>query len=282
MSSQVGKGSSGIQLCRHLSEGFLERKVDTLSRSPAYTFREGGTTAITEKPALGPDQWIEIGAMEIYDDTLESIDIAALDIAPLSADQKEAIIQDARLDKEYIQLCNAVSKRENVDVNYTIPEDVLTWKGKIYVPKGMRGKVMRWEHDLNVAGQFGRDRTMELIGPNFIWPKIDDDVRQHCNECDNCQRTKVLRHAKQGLLNPLELPSKPWTHIATDFNIHLPESEGCSKTLVVVDRFMMMAHFIPISKKDSPMMARAYMEDVWKYHRVPEDMVSDRDRMFSG
>ena len=46
----------------------------------------------------GPDQWLEIGAMEIYDDTLEYIDIGALEITLLSADQKEAIIQDTKLD----------------------------------------------------------------------------------------------------------------------------------------------------------------------------------------
>jgi len=72
--------------------------VDILSRCLAYTFRKGGTTAITEKPMQGPDQWLEIGAMEIYDDTLEYIDIGALEITLLSADQKEAIIQDTKLD----------------------------------------------------------------------------------------------------------------------------------------------------------------------------------------
>jgi hypothetical protein len=79
----------------------LNQKADILSRCPACTFREGGTTAISEKPMLGPDQWLEVGAMEIYDETLEYIDIGALEVTLLSSDQKEAIIQDAMLDKEY-------------------------------------------------------------------------------------------------------------------------------------------------------------------------------------
>jgi len=52
--------------------------------------------------------------------------------------------------------------------------------------------------------------------------------------------------------------------------------------LVVVDRFTKMAHCIPIKKKDSSTMARAYLENVWKYHRFPEDVVSDRDGTFTG
>lgn len=52
--------------------------------------------------------------------------------------------------------------------------------------------------------------------------------------------------------------------------------------LVVVDRFTKMAHFMLIGKKDSPIVARAYLENVWKYHGFPEDVVSDRDRTFTG
>jgi len=77
---------------------------------------------------LGPDQWLEIGAIEVYDDTLEYIDIPALDITLLSSDRKEAIKEDSKLDKEYVKLCKAVMKGENVDNNYAIQEDVLTWK----------------------------------------------------------------------------------------------------------------------------------------------------------
>jgi transposase InsO family protein len=43
-----------------------------------------------------------------------------------------------------------------------------------------------------------------------------------------------------------------------------------------------MAHFIPIRKKDSPTVARAYLEDDWKYHGFPDDMVSDWDGTFTG
>jgi hypothetical protein len=43
-----------------------------------------------------------------------------------------------------------------------------------------------------------------------------------------------------------------------------------------------MAHFIQIKKKDSPTVARAYLENIWKYHGFPEDIVSNRDSTFTG
>ena len=74
---------------------------------------------------------------------------------------------------------------------------------------------------------------------------------------------------------------KPWTHISTDFITDLPESEGATIILVVVEGFTKIAHFVPIEKKDSPMVGRAELENVWKYHGFPEDVVSDRDGIFT-
>jgi len=111
---------------------------------------------------------------------------------------------------------------------------------------------------------------------------MECDIRKYCSDCDNCQRTKALRHARHGLLHPLELACNPWTHISTNFITDLPESEGATIILVVVERFTEMAHFVLIKRKDSPTVARAYLENVWKYHGFPEDVVSDRDATFTG
>jgi hypothetical protein len=46
--------------------------------------------------------------MEMYDNTLEYVDITVFEIALLSLDTKEAIIQDAMMDDEYVQLYKAV------------------------------------------------------------------------------------------------------------------------------------------------------------------------------
>jgi hypothetical protein len=103
-----------------------------------------------------------------------------------------------------------------------------------------------------------------------------------CNKCDIYPRTKALRHARYGLLHLLELVCKPWTHISTNFIPDLHVSEGATMILVVVDRFPKMPDCIPMNNKDSPGMARAYLENLLKYHGCPEDVVSDRDSTFTG
>jgi len=111
---------------------------------------------------------------------------------------------------------------------------------------------------------------------------MECDIRKYYNECDTCQRTKAPRHAKHALLHHLELACKPWMHISTDFITDLPGFKGATIILVVVDRFTKMAHFIPIKKKDSPTVAKAYLENIWKYHGFPEDVVLDRDSTLTG
>jgi len=263
-------------------KGSSNSKADILSRCPAFTSREGGTTSATNRPMIKKEQWLEVGAMELDSEEYEAIQLSAMEIESLLPEAKERIKEKARLDDKYKELCKQVVKEENIDRNFTITDDLLCWKNRIYVPEGLRQRIIQSEHDSKVAGHFGRDRTMELISRNFYWTNMERDVRKYCSECDICQRTKAPRHAKHGLLHPLELACKPWTHISTDFITDLPESEGATIILVVVDRFTKMAHFVPIKKKDSPTVARAYLENVWKYHGFPEDVVSDRDTTFTG
>jgi len=263
-------------------KGSANQKADIHSRCPPYTSGVGSTTAVREKPLLGPEQWLEIEATEIEDNDYDTIDIRAVEVDQLIPEQKERIFQDANLDNQYREIWKAVGKSDNEDNNYSIKYGLLYCKGRLYAPKKTREGIRRSDHDSQVAVRFGRDRTMELIRRNVYWPNMEEDIRKFCNACDKCQRTKAPRHAKHGLLHPVQLPSEPWTHISTDFITDLPTSGGMSTILMVVDRFTKMAHFIPIDKRDSPTVAKAYLEQVWMYHGFPGDVVSDRDGTFTG
>jgi len=273
------KGYNFVILYR---KGSQNQKADILSRCQAYTSRKGGTTATTTEPLLGPEQWLEVGAMEIEDEDFQEICIGAMEVASLLPEQKQKIIIDALLDEDYQKRCKAITKGHNADPHYEIIDKLLCWKRRIFAAARTRERIITSEHDSKIAGHFGRDRTLELVRRNFYWPRMEDDIRKFCNECDNCQRMKATRDAKHGLLHPLELASKPWTHISSDFITELLESGGYKNILIVVDRFTKMAHFIPIVKREAVEVAQAYLNGVWKYHRIPEDVVSDRDATFTG
>ena len=88
---------------------------------------------------------------------------------------------------------------------------------------------MEAEHDSKIAGHFGTYKTIGRVRANFYWPKMDEHITEYVRSCDVCQRNKVIRHKKYGLLEPLEVPMRPWTAISMDFIVGLPKSEGYRK-----------------------------------------------------
>lgn len=58
----------------------------------------------------------------------------------------------------------------------------------------------------------------------------------------------ITKATTSGLLSPLPILSRHWSHISLDFIAGLPVSEGNTTILTVVDRFSKMVHFIPLPK----------------------------------
>ncbi|TWW74436.1 Retrovirus-related Pol polyprotein from transposon opus [Takifugu flavidus] len=102
------------------------------------------------------------------------------------------------------------------------------------------------------------------------------------NACPICNQQKQPRRAPAGLLQPLPVPRRPWTHIALDFITGLPQSVGNTVILTITDRFSKMAHFVPLPKLPSAKeMAQLVIQHVFRLHRLPESVVSDRGPQFA-
>ena len=53
--------------------------------------------------------------------------------------------------------------------------------------------------------------------------------------------------------------------------------------MVVVDQFTKMAHFIGLENKATARdMADLFLEEVWKHHGLPTEIISDMDAKFAG
>jgi len=129
----------------------------------------------------------------------------------------------------------------------------------------------------------GQDKTIELIRRNFWWPKMNEQIIDFVRSYPNFQQNKAFRHQPYGLSSPLELPYAPWQSIAMDFITELPILNGCDQLWVIIDRFTKMAHFLPLRKegKTAPDLAVIIARELWMYHGLPTDIVSDRDSRFT-
>jgi len=68
-----------------------------------------------------------------------------------------------------------------------------------------------------------------------------------------------------------------------DFITQLPESQEQTQIMVVVDRFKKMVHFIGLATNATAKdVADTFLQEVWKLHGLPSEIVPDMDAKFSG
>jgi hypothetical protein len=107
-------------------------------------------------------------------------------------------------------------------------------------------------------------------------------VNEFVNTCETCARNKVPRHRPQGLLQPLPIPTSAWHSVSMDLIVELPKSNGFDAIFVCVDRLTKMAYFIPTTSGISAEQTAAlYIQQVFRLHGLPVDIVSDRGVQFT-
>ncbi|XP_042950090.1 uncharacterized protein LOC122282205 [Carya illinoinensis] len=129
---------------------------------------------------------------------------------------------------------------------YSVREGLLLYKNRLYIPDQMefKNKLLELTHSSPWGGHSGYDKSAHRMRRDFYWPGMKRDLKQFTRACDLCQRVKADNFLPNGLLQPLPIPSQPWTQISMDFIEGLPNSHGYNSLWVVVDRLTKYGHFI--------------------------------------
>eukprot|EP00923_Selenidium_pygospionis_P006980 GHVN01012050.1.p2 GENE.GHVN01012050.1~~GHVN01012050.1.p2 ORF type:complete len:154 (+),score=15.90 GHVN01012050.1:1977-2438(+) len=107
-------------------------------------------------------------------------------------------------------------------------------------------------------------------------------VRPFVRSCNICKQAKPQQQKPAGLLQPLPVPTRRWSCIATDFDLPLTAS-GCDSIMTVIDRLSKMAHFVPTKKTvKAPEVARLFFDNIVRIHKMPESIISGRHPEFTG
>lgn len=153
---------------------------------------------------------------------------------------------------------------------------------RLFVPQSLRSEVLQWAHGSRLTCHPGASRTKEVLQQRFWWSTLSEDTADFVKACVICNQCKTPRQAPAGLLHPLPVPHRPWSHVSLDFVTGLPLSNGCTVILTVVDRFSKMAHFVALPKLPSAKeTAELMLQHVFRLHGLPTDVVSDRGPQFT-
>ena len=247
-------------------EGWLNEKADALSRRRDYC-PEGGTNSepftffrhgqyIGEEPVILRPHVLQTCQGFLLQTTFHG-----------------ALIKAADNGQTYLARLKALLKGDSKgDTTFSNEKDLLLYNNWSYIPndESLRQAIRKTEHFSKIAGQFGTYKIIGRVRANFYWPKMDENMTEYVRSCDVCQPNKVIRHKKIGLLEPIEVPMRPWTAISMDLIVGLPKSEGYTKIWVIVDRFSKMAYFIPLRTEEQiQKLALTFVKEMWRLHGLP-------------
>uniref|UniRef100_A0A096M517 Gypsy retrotransposon integrase-like protein 1 n=1 Tax=Poecilia formosa TaxID=48698 RepID=A0A096M517_POEFO len=153
---------------------------------------------------------------------------------------------------------------------------------RMYVPPSVRARVIHWLHTSKFSAHPGISRTIALASRRFWWPSLHKDIKEYVLACPICARNKPSHQRPAGLLQPLAIPRRPWSHISIDFVTGLPPSKGMTTILTIIDRFSKCCHLIPLRKLPSALQtAQLLIKHVFRLHGIPVEILSDRGPQFT-
>ncbi|KAI2659483.1 Transposon Tf2-9 polyprotein [Labeo rohita] len=150
-------------------------------------------------------------------------------------------------------------------------------QGKLFVPEPLRNRLLTQVHETPSSGHPGIDATIHLLRNRFWWPTLVKETIRFINNCPTCQTSKPSKHLPAGLLQPLPLPQRPWSHITIDFITDLPNSQGNTVILTISDRFSKACRLIPSALETAEVLCN----QVFRLYGLPNDIVSDRGPQFT-
>lgn len=106
-----------------------------------------------------------------------------------------------------------------------------------FIPPNLRKRLIQFVHTSLSSGHPGIAGTTQLLHNKFWWKSLQADTISVVNKCKTCAMNKSARQLPAGLLEPLPIPRRPWSHFAVDFVTDLPFSQGNTSILTVIDRF---------------------------------------------
>jgi hypothetical protein len=78
----------------------------------------------------------------------------------------------------------------------------------------------------SIVAHLGTSKTLNYLRDYVWWKDIASDTQAYCDTCHTCKQSKPSNQKPYGLLNPLAIPSEPWSSIGMDFIGPLPLSSN--------------------------------------------------------
>lgn len=152
---------------------------------------------------------------------------------------------------------------------------------RLVIPRDLREELLKVAHENPFSGHFSTMKTATRLQRDFYWPRLTDDVRNHCTSCTICQTTTNKRPAKASLGTP-GIATEPFAHVCIDLIGPLKpvSSEGHRWILTLVDQATRYPDAVPLRHIDSATVSQALL-GMFSHFGFPQTLTSDNGAQFT-
>ncbi len=147
---------------------------------------------------------------------------------------------------------------------------------RLCIPATERQRVMHEQHKI---AHHGVIHMYDTLRETMWWPSMLKDVYKYVSTCQECQVNKNEKYNSS--VQPMTIPSRPWSHIAIDHVGPFPMSNGGYKyILVIVDRLTRYAEAFPVTDTSAKVSADIIVKHIICRYGMPDVILSDRGSGF--
>lgn len=152
---------------------------------------------------------------------------------------------------------------------------------RLFVPQKYRKLLLKIAHDDPIyGGHLGIKKTRNKLA-QYYWPRLNTDIIEHIRDCEVCQRNKVPRAPRSGLLQPIKT-SELFERVHIDIVGPLKESRNGNKFIITaIDAFSRFGYARPLPEVRAEDCIRFLNEEIISKHGLPENIISDNGTQFN-